>query len=369
MSKLWRWCRETFELGRGNGANVRSMEGMRGLAVTAVFCVHYATLCFPYVSHSGMAPIMEALHQIGNAGVDLFFVLSGYLIYGAALKCPPYFAFMKRRIRRIYPAFLAVFSIYVLLSFAMPHESKIPAGFWPALSFLVQNALLLPGIFPIPRMIPVAWSLSYEMLYYIVIPALVSGLALYRWRRGPRIALLLSLAALGALAACIVGGPVRAIMFLGGAALYDAKDRGIHWPLLAPIALIAAFASMLLPAGTRTLDAMHAVMLLIALTLFCFACFSEPASSMSKRLSARPIRWLGNMSYSYYLLHGVVLKAAFLVLMRWRPPTGHEAVMAIALLAPLYLITIVASAMLFASVERPFSLRSERHEPPVGVLN
>lgn len=369
MSKLWRWCQETFELSRGSHENIRCMEGMRGLAVTAVFCVHYATFSLPYASHSGLAPVMQALHQIGNAGVDLFFVLSGYLIYGAALKRPPYFSFMKRRIRRIYPAFMAVFSIYLLISFTIPHESKIPAGWWPAFIFIAENALLLPGIFPLPRLIPVAWSLSYELLYYIVIPVLVMGLGLHRWRRAWRIALLLALAMLGALVAGFAGGPVRAIMFLGGAILYDTNDKGMHRPLVAPAALLAAFASMLLPMGTRSLDAAHAVMLFIALPLFCFACFAQPASAMSKRLSAWPIRWLGNMSYSYYLLHGLVLKAAFLALMRWRPPTGHEAALAAALLVPLYLLTIIASAMLFASVERPLSLRSERPEIKIGVLN
>jgi peptidoglycan/LPS O-acetylase OafA/YrhL len=370
MSSIWKWCRDTFELSRGNRENIRSMEGMRGLAVTAVFFVHYTTLCLPYASKSGLAPVLQALYRMGNIGVDLFFVLSGYLIYSAALKRPKYAQFMKRRIRRIYPTFLAVFSVYLLLSFALPHESKIPSGFWPAAAHIAANALLLPGLFPIERIINAAWSLSYEMLYYLLIPLLVLALELHRRRRGQRIALLLALAAIAAVASSFLGGPVRAIMFLGGAALYDAKEQPLHVPFVAPVALIAAFSSMLLfPSGTPAREAMHAALLFVALPVFCFACFARPSSATTRWLSAWPIRWLGNMSYSYYLLHGLVLKAAFLALTHWRAPTGHEWALAVVLLLPVFLLTIVVSAALFVTVERPFSLRSEPQEVKLRVLN
>lgn len=374
MSIIWKWFHDTFELSRGERGNIRSMEGMRGLAVTAVFFVHYSVLFLPYASQSGLAPIMHALREMGSIGVDLFFVLSGYLIYGAALKRPQYAEFMKRRIRRIYPTFLAVFAVYLSLALATPHSSKIQAGLGHDLLYIAENLLLLPGFFPIEPLITVAWSLSYEMLYYAVIPLLVVGLGLYRWRRSQRIALFLALAAIGILVSSVFGGPIRAIMFFGGVVLYEVKDERIRLPFVAPLALLGAFASMLITTGTHKLDdAAHVALMVVTLPLFCFACFNTPTSTsswtLSSWLSAWPLRWLGNMSYSYYLLHGLVLKAAFLALTHWRRPTGHETMLTIELLVPLYLLTIVVCAALFVCVERPFSLRSERPGIKVGALN
>ncbi|MBS0174815.1 MAG: acyltransferase family protein, partial [Nitrospira sp.] len=81
------WLREKFELARGGTEhNVRAMEGLRGFAVFLVFLVHYATLIRPWIeSGSALSRTTNAIHSIGNVGVDLFFVLSGYLIYGSLM--------------------------------------------------------------------------------------------------------------------------------------------------------------------------------------------------------------------------------------------------------------------------------------------
>ena len=89
--KLLDWLTPRFELSRGGTAqNVRPMEGLRGFAVFLVFPVflvvlmHCVTLIGLWISaHVGLAAIAGAIHAMGNAGVDLFFVLSGYLIYGS----------------------------------------------------------------------------------------------------------------------------------------------------------------------------------------------------------------------------------------------------------------------------------------------
>ena len=61
---------------------------------------------------------------------------------------------MLRRIRRIYPTFLSVFLIYLSLSIAMPHESKIPSGMLDAALYVIANALLFPAFFPLIRLLP-----------------------------------------------------------------------------------------------------------------------------------------------------------------------------------------------------------------------
>jgi exopolysaccharide production protein ExoZ len=165
MRPILKFLADQFELARGGQAqNIRPMEGLRGFAVFLVFLVHYASLSGPMIAWvSWLRQGVEAVHIIGNVGVDLFFVLSGYLIYGTLISKPRnFFSFMKRRVWRIYPVFLVVFAIYFVLSFVFPSESKIPNSLTGGAIYLLQNLLLLPGVFSIPPMIFVAWSLSYE---------------------------------------------------------------------------------------------------------------------------------------------------------------------------------------------------------------
>src|SRR5207245_126026 len=70
-----------------------AMEGTRGVAVLLVFCVHYNALFQGYLA-SGSWPLAVSRYigTAGHAGVDLFFVLSGFLIYGATIRHAPSFA-------------------------------------------------------------------------------------------------------------------------------------------------------------------------------------------------------------------------------------------------------------------------------------
>ena len=89
-----------------------------GYAGLLVFLVHHHTLFGGYLPPAGLVFKTSAfLHTIGNSGVDLFFVLSGYLVYGQIIRKPlSYWTFLRRRVARIYPAFLAVFVVYLCLA-------------------------------------------------------------------------------------------------------------------------------------------------------------------------------------------------------------------------------------------------------------
>ncbi len=157
------WLKQAFEISRADKQNILSMEGIRGFAVFLVFLVHFASLVEPWISDASVTKmILNQFANVGKIGVDLFFVLSGYLIYGILIrKSQNYHFYIKRRIQRIYPTFTAVFAIYLLLSFIFPAESKIPDGL-DGLIYILQNYLLLPGLFDIKAIITVAWTLSYE---------------------------------------------------------------------------------------------------------------------------------------------------------------------------------------------------------------
>lgn len=367
------WLTKNFELSRGgNVQNVRPMEGLRGFAVLLVFFVHYVTLIEPWISrHDGLLAFAGALHSLGNTGVDLFFVLSGYLIYGSLLsRHQPFLRFIARRAQRIYPAFTAVFLVYIALSFAFPGENKIPSPPTAGALYLLQNYLLLPGLLPIQALITVAWSLSYEMFYYLTIPAVI---ALFKLRqRSPlwRTAFFISIAIAFALFTALNGGPARLVLFISGIVLHEALK---HSKLRASsgvglIALLAGLLSTLIslpdPVGTTVKNCI----LMVAFFALCLACFRTPQAWLPRAFTWTPLRWLGNMSYSYYLLHGLALNGAFLAFSKLLPPSGEQAPLFWILLPPMFALTLLPSAALFLWIERPFSLapRKPRGAPKLA---
>ncbi|MGY8672522.1 MAG: acyltransferase family protein, partial [Verrucomicrobiia bacterium] len=171
-SKAADWLQAHFELSHGGKKSIQAMEGLRGLAVLMVFFAHYVVLMQPWVnSQSWTCSIGGILGNLGHAGVDLFFVMSGYLIYAAVIgRERPIIPFLKGRVTRIYPTFLVVFSLYLGLSLAFPNESKFPMQSGAALIYTLQNLVFMPGMFDIEPLIVVTWSLSYEIAYYIAMP-------------------------------------------------------------------------------------------------------------------------------------------------------------------------------------------------------
>ena len=325
------WLTQRFELSRGGGAhNMRPMEGVRGFAVFLVFLVHYVTLVKPWVaSNSPLLRLADAVHTVGNSGVDLFFVLSGFLIYGSLItKSQPFARFLSRRVQRIYPAFIAVFAAYLLLSSVFPAESKIPTNLTGGVVYLIQNFLLLPGLFPVEPMITVAWSLSYEMFYYLTIPVVVALLGLRGRSLIWRVNFFWMAAVAFAIYCSVYGGPVRLIMFVSGILLYEAtNDPRFPMPLssVGLCALVLGLVATLLPVSGTSGVAIKTVLLFGAFFLFGLACFGKPSAWLPRAFSWLPLRWLGNMSYSYYLVHGLALKASFLALAMVLPVGSYTA--------------------------------------------
>lgn len=367
------WLTQKFELSRGGSAqNVRPMEGLRGFAVLLVFFVHYVSLIEPWIArHDGLLAFAGALETIGHTGVDLFFVLSGYLIYGSLLsRRQPFLPFIVRRVERIYPAFTAVFLAYIALSFAFPGENKIPSPAAAGAIYLLQNYLLLPGLFPIQAMITVAWSLSYEMFYYLAIPLLITLIKLRERSSSWRTAFFICLAVAFALLTALNGGPIRLIMFISGIVLYEAlKHSNIRASSAAgSIALLAGLSSTLIPLPGPAGMTLNLCILFVAFFTLCLACFRTPQAWLPRAFSWTPLRWLGNMSYSYYLLHGLTLKGMFLALSMLLPPSGEQGALFWVLLPPMFALTLLPTAALFLLIERPFSLapRKPRGTPKLA---
>lgn len=358
------WMRSQFELSRDDKNSIRAMEGLRGFAVILVFFAHYVCLIQPWIG-TGTATweIGEQLRSIGHAGVDLFFVLSGYLIYGAMIRRHrPFLDFIGKRISRIYPTFLVVFGIYLLLSYAFPARSKIPTDVEAAGIYLLQNLLFLPGMVDVEPLIVVSWSLSYEFFFYLTIPAIVAALRLRSWSPRRRLALFGLITALGYAYYYFNYGHVRLLMFVSGILVYEIQKQELlsakRWSGLALLA--GAVAAMIIVSKFELKGWFRHVTMFVCFAGLCLECFTI-RSATARLFSFTPLRWLGNISYSYYLIHGLTLKFAFLLLAKMHAPVGSEGHLFWLLLVPFFGATLVVSAILFIVIEKPLSLcTSER---------
>ncbi len=396
------WIRGAFELQAAGQARLLPMEGLRGLAVILVFLQHFGTQAEQMLATStqaaGAVPIgavMAALKQQGNVGVELFFVLSGFLIYGHLVQRRPRFGtFMARRAVRLYPAFLCVFALAAGLDLLRP-VPLIPADPAGAAAMLAANLVFLPGLLRLQPLLAVAWSLSYEAFFYIAAAALVAGLSLERWSRGRRTLLILGLAAAFELATWWHGPNIRGSMRHLDLLDWDMPDRMLPFffgmllaegvglartrllppvpgavGLAAPALALVALSVWWLP------DLPHEALVSVAFFLLCAASLRDPSlrdanpirgasSSRRANLAARlftwaPLRWLGNMSYSYYLVHGLVVLAATRAVTAAAMRTGFAALpplLVVALLPAVFALTLLPAAALFLLVEKPLSLR------------
>ena len=140
---------------------VHGLDTLRALAIILVFLYHYAV----FVSKK---PDFGWMSVSGWLGVDLFFVLSGYLIGNQLLshriKDPKFSLkdFYARRALRTWPVFWIVLTAYFVFPIAL--GGKDPPPLWAFLTF-TQNFGLLPG-----TAFSHAWSLCIEEQFYLVLP-------------------------------------------------------------------------------------------------------------------------------------------------------------------------------------------------------
>jgi exopolysaccharide production protein ExoZ len=360
-----------------------AMEGIRGIAVFLVFLVHYHAIFGSRLNASSVTSgISFALSRIGESGVDLFFVLSGYLIYGAVIKKRiNYISFMKRRIQRIYPAFLCVFALYLIVSKALPGESKLPAGLIAAMAYVIENLLLLPGMLNIDPIIVISWSLSYELFYYLSLPLLVSILHMRDWQVRKRILFFLASALLFAIYCLIFhDNHIRLIMFVSGIILYEAINSYnllskstitfdcialLSFIITLPVIYILSDQPDMVPyipyidvQGYRY----RIIMLFFCFFIFVLACFRS-RTLLHRIFSWTPLRWLGNMSYSYYLIHALTLKVLIFIMLQLFHPSKNSPALFWMLLPISFSVTLISAMILFIMVEKRFSLKSGVQNP------
>ncbi|MHB8293587.1 MAG: acyltransferase family protein [Acidimicrobiales bacterium] len=303
------------------------LDGMRALAVTAVVVYHLDPAWLPG----------------GFFGVDIFFVISGYLITSiladewARTGSIGLKRFWLRRARRLLPALAALIAALIVVSALLaPGALVMLRASLPAVILYQTNWWLIfhhVSYFQSigrPPLVLHLWSLAIEEQYYLIWPPLLA-LGLMVWRRPGRIAVV---ALIGAAGSCVL----MALLYHPGAPtdrLYFGTDThsqglllGSALGLLVPpgrmsAAITAAARRRLDMIGAAALAGLFAAMALLeqeswvtwrlgfagvaAMAGMAVLVAAHPASRLAGVLSARPLRWAGARSYSIYLWHWPVI--------------------------------------------------------------
>jgi len=156
------------------GRNFVALDGLRGLAILSVMVTHFDAARFglPLVDRA-----MMMAKSLGWVGVDLFFVLSGFLITGILLDtlgCANYWrSFYGRRALRIFPLYYTflLFAWLVFPSTVVPEWTPLRGDWWMYPIYLTNWLPLWKGHWP--NILGHFWSLSVEEQFYLVWPFLI----------------------------------------------------------------------------------------------------------------------------------------------------------------------------------------------------
>lgn len=141
-----------------NSKRLIQVDALRGLAALAVVLFHY-TRRFAEVFGSESLPSLS--FPDGYYGVNLFFIISGFVIFMTLEKTNKPMDFVVSRLSRLFPAYW----VAVFLTFSICHLLGLPGkliGVWPALA----NLLMVHGFFGVPHVDGVYWTLEVELLFY-----------------------------------------------------------------------------------------------------------------------------------------------------------------------------------------------------------
>jgi len=163
---------------------VPELDGLRGVAILMVMSYHFILLAAPFTNNSFLKTTLVNAVSLGWAGVDLFFVLSGFLITSILLKTrsdPHYFKnFYARRVLRIFPLYY-LFVVIMLISvpFFSPHVNLAATrSSWPFYMSYLHNWLYIPKFagkvaVMAPLTLGATWSIAIEEQFYFLWPSVV----------------------------------------------------------------------------------------------------------------------------------------------------------------------------------------------------
>jgi len=302
----------------------RNIQGMRAVAALMVVSCHiFQNL------ESTRTPWTTPFSFIGGVGVDIFFVISGFILYyvmqrsiaGMAIlgRRPAVYAFAMKRLIRIYPLYWIVFGASCpIMAWALPVAPPAEPLF---------PLLALMGNLPNPR-VSVAWTLTFEVYFYAMV-----ALSLMLFARRAMVGMAIWFALIGG--ACVLGWwvPVAKpldfllspllLEFLLGIAVAMLVNRGLrrfHGGLLAVAVIWMAIGTWFQRPGLFATNEVQLGRLVAVSRSFTghVLCLGIPAAILiyglvvlelrQRWIMPRVLQYLGNASFSIYLWHVLVFR-------------------------------------------------------------
>lgn len=330
---------------------VASLTGVRTVAALLVMGTHAA-----YGTGKTTHGYVGLVYSRMDIGVAVFFVLSGFLLFGPWVRAaatgglaPSVRRYARNRIRRLMPAYLiTVLAAYVIYEFRDPGPN--PGHTWAGLVRHLTLTQIYSGNYLstyLHQGLTQMWSLAVEIAFYAVLPPLAYLLLVVlcsrRWRPG---LLLTGLAALGAVSPLWLivihttdwlpkgAGfwlPHYLSWFVGGMMLTVLQTTGFRCYAAAviPVAVVGYLVASTPIAGDATSPSpnlsqdLARVMFYAAIATLVVA---PPALGdrgwYVRLLGSAPMVWLGEISYEIFLVHVIVMEIAMASVLRWPVYTG-----------------------------------------------
>lgn len=333
------------------------IDGLRGYLAFGVF-VHHSIITWIFLQTGVMDfPPSNFYSQLGQGSVALFFMITGFLFWNRLLthgRQHDWLAFAVSRLFRLYPLYLPLMlTVFVCVFYLQDWELKDSGTqlIGQTLAWLIfdrpdvnqyhQTGMLISNV---------TWTLGYELFFYLALP-LAAMVFIYR---GGWLQTVLCL--IGIYTLYQVVGWEHSLKkhflasFLGGiaAAYWIRRPQCVAWSL-SPLAGIIALLALAI-AFTAFNRAFNLGALLL---LSLFFVIVASGNTLFGALRPRSIRWLGEISYSTYLLHGFVLW----VLVQRLPPILHldvrQAWVFLPLLAVCSCLLIIISSLTYLYIEKP----------------
>jgi peptidoglycan/LPS O-acetylase OafA/YrhL len=375
-------------------SRVPELDGLRGLAILLVLFFHVGILK-PTPSGALLDPVIT----FGWSGVDLFFVLSGFLIGGILLDnrdSERYFApFYARRFFRILPIYMVVVGLFWLLWCIAPlrHDLVVHVGEpMPLAGYLsFTNNIWMALHNNMDVFLSPTWSLAIEEQFYLTLP-LVIRFVPRRWLSTVVIGTLLAVTSARWLS-CTHGVVTqvqayvlpffRVDSLLVGVvcAMFVRWERGREWMarrgwlLVVPVAVATWMVwnfdlslpekwlkpeSPIMTYGLTLVALGYASLLLLAL--------ARPQWALGTMLRSAPLRFLGRVSYFVYLVHWGVLQSTYVLVHEFMPGAGVGVLVAALILAlAVTLVIAELSWRFFESRMLAIGHRVKYSRPPRAV--
>lgn len=347
------------------GPRLPSLTGFRFVAALAVFGCH-AVLSLP--AGSARNAVSHVLSQ-GFVGVSFFFVLSGFILTWTHRADDSAGRFYRRRAARVLPAY------WVALAVAVTVDAVF--GWGQTVWQILPSVPAVQAFFPDQQVHfagnTVGWSLSAEVFFYALFPALL----LVMRRRPARIALLtVAVLAIFVVPAVLAGSdestrgywvigvlPLQRLAeFVLGIGLAQAMRAGWRMPVRLPAALALA-AVAYLAVDVAPVSFSYVAVTVVPLVILIGAAAQSDLDGGPSLLRHPALIRLGEWSYSFYLVHLVVLRLVVELASRAGVPVTDDVVDAAVVVVACLPLSIAVAAALHHAVERPLERRLRGRQP------